>query len=46
VRNPEAIGAVSWPSHGGAVGPCGDPDVCRALRALGGGTKRVSSAKK
>jgi len=24
-----------WPSHGGAVGPCQDPGVCRALRLLG-----------
>jgi len=27
---------VSWPPHGGNVGPCKDPDVCRALRLLGG----------
>ena len=26
---------ASWPPHGGSVGPCKDPDVCRALRALG-----------
>jgi carboxyl-terminal processing protease len=25
---------VSWPPHNGNVGPCKDPDVCRALRAL------------
>jgi carboxyl-terminal processing protease len=38
--------SVTWPSHGGSVGPCKDTGVCRALRALGSaGTKRVSSAK-
>jgi carboxyl-terminal processing protease len=26
---------VAWPSHGGNVGPCKDPDLCRALRLLG-----------
>jgi carboxyl-terminal processing protease len=26
---------VTWPSHGGNVGPCKDADVCRALRLLG-----------
>jgi len=26
---------VSWPAHGGNVGPCKDPDLCRALRLLG-----------
>ena len=26
---------VTWPGHGGAVGRCADPMVCRALRALG-----------
>jgi carboxyl-terminal processing protease len=26
---------VAWPSHAGNVGPCKDPDVCRALRMLG-----------
>jgi carboxyl-terminal processing protease len=25
----------TWPSNNGKVGPCEDPDVCRALRALG-----------
>ncbi|MBV9946803.1 MAG: hypothetical protein JOZ69_08150, partial [Myxococcales bacterium] len=24
--------SVSWPQHGGNIGPCHDPDVCRALR--------------
>lgn len=33
-----------WPSHGGGVGPCEDPDVCRALRALGA-PKRGAVAK-
>jgi carboxyl-terminal processing protease len=27
--------SVAWQSHGGNVGPCKDPDVCRALRMLG-----------
>lgn len=27
--------SVSWPSHGGNVGPCKDADTCRALRMLG-----------
>ncbi len=27
--------SVSWPSHGGNVGPCKDGDTCRALRMLG-----------
>jgi carboxyl-terminal processing protease len=27
--------SVAWLSHGGNVGPCKDPDVCRALRTLG-----------
>jgi carboxyl-terminal processing protease len=27
--------SVSWPMHGGNVGPCKDADVCRALRLLG-----------
>jgi carboxyl-terminal processing protease len=26
---------VSWPSSGGAIGPCKDADVCRAMRLLG-----------
>ena len=33
-----------WPSHGGAVGPCHDGEVCRALRALSG-PKRAAVAK-
>jgi carboxyl-terminal processing protease len=27
--------SVAWPPHAGNVGPCHDPDVCRALRMLG-----------
>jgi len=27
--------AVSWPPHGGNVGPCKDTELCRALRLLG-----------
>jgi carboxyl-terminal processing protease len=37
--------AVQWTSHGGAVGPCKDPDVCRALRSLGATSKRAPTAK-
>ena len=33
-----------WPSHGGAVGPCHDGEVCRALRTLSG-PKRAAVAK-
>jgi carboxyl-terminal processing protease len=29
--------SVAWPPHGGNVGPCKDPDVCRAMRMLGMG---------
>jgi len=48
VREPAGSSAtdlsVAWPAHGGGVGPCKDPDVCRALRALGGaGSKRISA---
>lgn len=25
----------AWPSHGGRVGPCADPEVCHALLAIG-----------
>jgi carboxyl-terminal processing protease len=46
VRNPDSLGAVAWPAHGGSVGPCTDPEVCRVLRALGGSAKRVGSLKK
>jgi len=27
--------SVTWPLHGGNVGPCKDADVCRALRLVG-----------
>jgi carboxyl-terminal processing protease len=37
--------AIVWPQHGGSVGPCKDPDVCRALRALGVSSKRPPTAK-
>jgi carboxyl-terminal processing protease len=36
--------AYQWPTHGGAVGPCRDADVCRAMRSLG--TKRIIAAKR
>lgn len=35
---------ASWPAHGGAVGPCQEPELCRALRLLGG-PKRAPIAK-
>ena len=40
------LGPFAWPSHGGAVGPCKDMDVCRALRAIGTGGKRPIAAKR
>ena len=27
--------AETWPVHGGAIGPCKDADLCKALRAIG-----------
>ncbi len=36
---------MAWPPHGGSVGPCKKQDVCRALRAVGGGVKRISASK-
>jgi carboxyl-terminal processing protease len=35
---------AAWPAHGGAVGPCHDADMCRALRLLSG-PKRATVAK-
>ena len=35
---------TTWPSHGNAVGPCKDPEVCKALRLLAG-PKRATVAK-
>jgi carboxyl-terminal processing protease len=35
---------TTWPSHGNVVGPCKDPDVCKALRMLTG-PKRTPVAK-
>ncbi len=40
------LGPFAWPSHGGAVGPCKDGDVCRALRVIGAGGKRPIAAAK
>ena len=37
----DAAGFMTWPSHGGTVGPCKDADVCRALHVLGGGAGRI-----
>ncbi len=35
VRDASMVHETPWPGHGGAVGPCEDPVLCRALRALG-----------
>jgi carboxyl-terminal processing protease len=36
VREHRLLGeGEAWPEHAGVVGPCKDPDVCKALRALG-----------
>jgi carboxyl-terminal processing protease len=35
---------TTWPAHGGSVGPCKDPDVCKAMRLLVG-PKRTPVAK-
>lgn len=35
VRDRARVKDVPWPTHGGRVGPCRDPLLCRALRALG-----------
>ncbi len=35
VRDVSRVKDVLWPANGGRVGPCQDPTLCRALRALG-----------
>lgn len=35
VRDASRVKDVLWPTNGGRVGPCQDPTLCRALRALG-----------
>jgi carboxyl-terminal processing protease len=35
VRDRARVKDVPWPTHAGRVGPCRDPLLCRALRALG-----------
>jgi len=37
--------AIDWPVAGSTLGPCKDPDVCKALRLLGGPPRRSPSAK-
>ena len=40
--------STAWPGQDGTLGPCRDAEVCRALRALGGGAstpRRVWAAK-
>lgn len=46
LRDPAAMKSAEtpWPSHAGSVGPCHDPEVCRALKTLGG-PKRTPVAK-
>jgi carboxyl-terminal processing protease len=47
VQRFESAGLMTWPLHGGSVGPCKDGDVCRALHVLGGGAgRRISAAPK
>ena len=36
---------VPWPAPGAAVGPCRDPNVCRAIELLGDDKKRVASSR-
>jgi carboxyl-terminal processing protease len=35
VRDLARVKEAPWPTHGGRVGPCRDPLLCRALRAIG-----------
>lgn len=35
-----------WPAHDDRVGPCADPGVCRALRALGGWSPRKAVGRR
>ncbi len=43
VREPPLVRDVPWPGHGGAVGPCKDALLCRALRQLG--SPRAATAR-
>jgi carboxyl-terminal processing protease len=43
VRDVALVRERPWPGHGGVVGPCDDPFVCKALRALG--APRASTAR-
>ena len=46
VASNEAAALMTWPAHGGNLGVCKDPDVCRAIKALGGAkSPRISAAK-
>ena len=45
VRDRRLIGGVPWPPHDGTVGPCRDPGVCSALRALGDSARRLARGK-
>jgi carboxyl-terminal processing protease len=49
VRDNSAIAVrtddVNWPVHSGNVGPCHDAEACKALRLLGGASKRAPIAK-
>jgi carboxyl-terminal processing protease len=46
-RVAEGAWGTTWPPHAGQVGPCREPDVCRALRALGNPppSKRIAAVK-
>jgi carboxyl-terminal processing protease len=48
LRDPASTKAADtpWPTNGGSVGPCHDPEVCRALRTLGGPKRPISSVAK
>jgi carboxyl-terminal processing protease len=42
VRDAGSVRERPWPGHGGLLGPCEDPFVCKALRAIG--APRASTA--
>ena len=41
----EVFPPVPWPPPSAAVGPCRDPNVCRAIELLGDDKKRVASSR-
>jgi carboxyl-terminal processing protease len=44
-KMPDA-GAFAWPAAASTLGPCRDPDVCRALRLIGSGGKHAVAQKR